>query len=203
MGISYNDYYEDLFAYFMTNEWLMKEEAEARMYFNNWMMTGRINHPKIGVEIHGWNIIHRTSMNMHQENQIEQLYDYLEKFLERYNLPEDLLASLMKLQRSYYIKYDDRNQYPINLELDYNIWEYLSFNRLLTKTKTVYRLDFPEDKTMSFNRFLELFYFARRRNFGKATVDIVNNIDSKGARRGAGAAKAQGSFSVKKKQLVA
>jgi hypothetical protein len=109
----------------------------------------------------------------------------------------------MKLQRSYYIKYDDRNQYPMNLELDYNIWEYLSFNRPLTENKTVYRLDFPEDKTMSFNRFLELFYFARRRNFGKATVDIVNNIDSKGARRGAGAAKAQGSFSVKKKQLVA
>jgi hypothetical protein len=48
-----------------------------------------------------------------------------------------------------------------------------------------------------------LFYFARRRNFGKATVDIVSGSNSKGARRGAGAAKAQGSFSVKKKQLVA
>ena len=91
----------------------------------------------------------------------------------------------------------------MNLELDYNIWEYLSFNRPLTKSSTVYRLDFPEDKTMSFNRFLELFYFARRRNFGKATVDLVSGGDSKGARRGAGAAKAQGSFSVKKKQLVA
>ena len=203
LNISYNDYYEELFAHFMTNEWVKKEESEARMYFNNWMMTGRINHPKIGVEIHGWNIIHRTSMNMHQENQVEQLYDHLEQFLERYNLPPDLLASLMKLQRSYYIKYDDRNQYPMNLELDYNIWEYLSFNRPLTKTTTVYRLDFPEDKTMSFNRFLELFYFARRRNFGKATVDRVSGSDSRGARRGAGAAKAQGSFSVKKKQLVA
>jgi hypothetical protein len=203
LGISYNDYYEELFAHFMTNDWVKKEEAEARMYFNNWMMTGRINHPKIGVEIHGWNIIHRTSMNMHQENQVEQLYDHLEQFLERYNLPANLLASLMKLQRSYYIKYDDRNQYPMNLELDFNIWEYLSFNRPLTENKTVYRLDFPEDKTMSFNRFLELFYFARRRNFGKATVDRVSGGDSKGARRGAGAAKAQGSFSVKKKQLVA
>ena len=203
LDVSYNDYYEDLFAYFMTNDWVKKEEAEARMYFNNWMMTGRINHPKIGVEIHGWNIIHRTSMNMHQENQVEQLYDHLEQFLERYNLPPDLLASLMKLQRSYYIKYDDRNQYPINLQLDYNIWEYLSFSKPLEKVPTVYRLDFPEDKTMSFNRFLELFYFARRRNFGKATVDRVSGGDSKGARRGAGAAKAQGSFSVKKKQLVA
>jgi len=203
LNISYNDYYEELFAHFMTNEWVKKEESEARMYFNNWMMTGRINHPKIGVEIHGWNIIHRTSMNMHQENQVEQLYDHLEKFLERYNLPPDLLASLMKLQRSYYIKYDDRNQYPMNLQLDYNIWEYLSFSKPLEKVFTVYRLDFPEDKTMSFNRFLELFYFARRRNFGKATVDRVSGGDSKGARRGAGAAKAQGSFSVKKKQLVA
>jgi hypothetical protein len=203
LDISYNDYYEELFAHFMTNPWVKKEEQEARMYFNNWMMTGKINHPKIGVEIHGWNIIHRTSMNMHQENQVEQLYDHLEKFLERYDLPADLLASLMKLQRSYYIKYDDRNQYPMNLQLDYNIWEYLSFNRPLEKTPTTYRLDFPEDKTMSFNRFLELFYFARRRNFGKATVDLVGNSDSKAARRGAGAAKAQGSFSVKKKQLVA
>jgi hypothetical protein len=203
LSISYNDYYEELFAHFMTNEWVKKEESEARMYFNNWMMTGRINHPKIGVEIHGWNIIHRTSMNMHQENQVEQLYDHLEQFLERYNLPPDLLASLMKLQRSYYIKYDDRNQYPMNLQLDYNIWEYLSFSKPLEKLPTVYRLDFPEDKTMSFNRFLELFYFARRRNFGKATVDRVSGGDSKGARRGAGAAKAQGSFSVKKKQLVA
>jgi radical SAM superfamily enzyme YgiQ (UPF0313 family) len=203
LNISYNDYYEELFAHFMTNEWVKKEESEARMYFNNWMMTGRINHPKIGVEIHGWNIIHRTSMNMHQENQVEQLYDHLEQFLERYNLPPDLLASLMKLQRSYYIKYDGRNQYPMNLELDYNIWEYLSFSKPLEKVPTVYRLDFPEDKTMSFNRFLELFYFARRRNFGKATVDRVSGGDSKGTRRGAGAAKAQGSFSVKKKQLVA
>jgi tRNA A37 methylthiotransferase MiaB len=201
LGISYNDYYEDLFEYAMTNEWLKKEESEARHYFSNWMTTGKINHPKIGVEIHGWNIIHRTSMNMHQEQKVNELYDFLETFLQRYNLPADLLASLMKLQRNYYIKYEDRNNYPMDLELDYNIWEYLSFNKPLVKTTTSYHLDFPEDKTMSFNRFLELFYFARRRNFGKATVDRIGVDDNtKSARRGAGAAKAQGSFSVK--QLV-
>jgi tRNA A37 methylthiotransferase MiaB len=198
LGISYNDYYEDLFAYAMTNEWLKKEESEARHYFSNWMTTGKINHPKIGVEIHGWNIIHRTSMNMHQEQKVNELYDFLETFLQRYNLPADLLASLMKLQRNYYIKYEDRNNYPMDLELDYNIWEYLSFNKPLVKTTTSYHLDFPEDKTMSFNRFLELFYFARRRNFGKATVDRIGVDDNtQSARRGAGAAKAQGSFSIK------
>jgi hypothetical protein len=136
---------------------------------------------------------------MHQEDRVDELYDFLEKFLQRYNWPEDLLASLIKLQRNYYIKYTDRNQYPMNLDVDYNIWDFLSFGQPLQKTPTTYALDFPEDKTMSLNRFLELFYFARRRNFGKATVDRVGLIDAKTTQRGQGAAKAQGSFSIKKK----
>ena len=139
---------------------------------------------------------------MHQENCVDDLYDFLESFLLRYNLPEDLLRSLMKLQRNYYIKYDDRHQYPMKLEIDYNIWDYLSFNQPLKQIPTTYLLDFPEDKTMSLNRFLELFYFARRRNFGKATVERTGARDVQVAKRGQGAAKAQGSFSVKKKQLA-
>jgi tRNA A37 methylthiotransferase MiaB len=197
LGISYNDYYEDLMQYCKSQAWLQKEETEARKYFLNWMTTGKIDHPKIGVEIHGWNIIHRSSMNMHSENVTDDLYDFMEQFLQRYNLPKDLLASLMKLQRAYYIKYDARDHYPMVLDLDYNIWDFLSFDQPLTKVNTQYKLDFPEDKTMSFNRFLELFYFARRRNFGKATVDLVGTTNTKGTQRGAGAAKAQGSFSVK------
>lgn len=198
LGISYADYYEDLFAYFMTMPWMQKEEREARQYFSNWMTTGLINHPKIGVEIHGWNIIHRTSMNMHAENKVEEMYDWLEKFLERYNLEPELLQSLMKMQRAYYIRYEDRHNYPMNVKLDYNIWEFLSFNKDLVKSPSVYRMDFPEDKTMSFNRFLELFYFARRRNFGKATVDLIDAGNVITAKRGAGASKAQGAFSIKK-----
>lgn len=198
LGISYADYYQDLFEHFMTMPWMQKEEREARQYFSNWMTTGKINHPKIGVEIHGWNIIHRTSMNMHAENMTAAMYDCLEQFLTRYDLPADLLQSLMRLQRAYYIRYEDRDQYPINLVLDYNIWDYLSFGKPLIRQASEYRLDFPEDKTMSFNRFLELFYFARRRNFGKATVDLVDtNVIT--AKRGLGASKAQGAFSVKTK----
>lgn len=197
LGISYNDYYEDLMAYCKGHPWLQKEESEARKYFGNWMTTGKIDHPKIGVEIHGWNIIHRSSMNMHSENVTDDLYDFMEQFLQRYNLPKELLDSLMKLQRAYYIKYDERNDYPMTLELDYNIWDFISFDRPLEQVKTRYKLDFPEDKTMSFNRFLELFYFARRRNFGKATVENADT-DAIVARRGEGASKAQGTFSIKK-----
>lgn len=197
LHISYADYYDELFEYAMTHPWLRQEEAEARQYFSNWMLNGKINHPKIGVEIHGWNIIHRTSMNMHQQNMVDELHDFLEQFLQRYDLEPVLLANLMKLQRNYYIKYDARNQYPMDLTLDYNIWEYLSFNHVLEKRPSTYHLDFPEDKSMSLHRFLELFYFARRRNFGKATLELTGDAET--VRRGASAAKAQGSFSVKQK----
>ena len=197
LGVSYADYYEDLMAHCQSHPWLQQEQRDARKYFHNWMTTGKIDHPKIGVEIHGWNIIHRGSMNMHNDNVTSELYDFMEGFLHRYDLPQDLLANLIRLQRAYYIQYDARHDYPMMLELDYNIWDYLSFDQPLQRQTTRYRLDFPEDKTMSFNRFLELFYFARRRNFGKATVENVD-ADVAVARRGEGASKAQGSFSVKK-----
>jgi hypothetical protein len=73
------------------------------------------------------------------------------------------------------IAYDAIAEYPQKMELDYNIWEYLTFDRPLEKTAVTYELDFPEDKEMSFPKFLELFYFARRRNFGKSTVERIGN----------------------------
>ena len=110
--------------------------------------------------------------------------------MARYNLPVDLLNSIMRFQRRYLVAYDAMNTYPENLELDYNIWEYLGFDHDLTHAPTTYQLEFPEDKTMSFPKFLELFYFARRRNFGKAMVERIGQ-ESDGARRGDGAARAK------------
>jgi hypothetical protein len=43
---------------------------------------------------------------------------------------------------------------------------------------------------MSFSKFLELFYFARRRNFGKAMVERIGD-DADRARRGDGASRAK------------
>lgn len=202
LGVSYSDFYEDLFSYIQDHAWLRKEQDEVRQYYTNWMKTGKIEHPNIGIEIHGWNLIHRSIINMHVEKQYESIFDMLEKFMARYNLPPKLLASAMKFQRNYLVAYEARNDYPMNVDLDYNIWEFLSFNQELTEAPVSYHLEFPEDKTMSFPRFLELFYFARRRNFGKATVDRVGEtLNSNAAQRGQGASKAQGAFSVK--QVVA
>jgi hypothetical protein len=197
-NVSYADFYSELFDYIQHHDWLRKEQDEVRQYYTNWMSSGKIEHPSIGIEIHGWNLIHRSIINMHVEKQYESIFDMLEQFMQRYNLPENLLASAMKFQRNYLVAYEARNNYPMNVQLDYNLWEFLSFDQDLKETPVTYHLEFPEDKTMSFPRFLELFYFARRRNFGKATVENLNaNVVQNAARRGEGASKAQGSFSVK------
>ena len=197
-GISYDQFYSELFEYIQDHAWLKKEQDEVRQYYTNWMTSGKIEHPNIGIEIHGWNLIHRSIINMHVEKQYESIFDMLEQFMARFNLPAKLLSSAMKFQRNYLVAYEARNQYPMNVELDYNIWEFLSFNQDLTEAPVSYHLEFPEDKTMSFPRFLELFYFARRRNFGKATVDRVGEtLNVNAAQRNQGASKAQGSFSVK------
>jgi radical SAM superfamily enzyme YgiQ (UPF0313 family) len=192
-NIDYSDFYEDLFVFLQQDPWFVKEMKDVRQYYANWMTQGQIRHPNIGgIEIHGWNLIHRTILNMHVEEKYNVMFDLLRQFMLKYNLPEDLLDSVMQFQRQYLIAYNSINQYPQNLTLDYNIWEFLTFDQPLVKQQVTYNLDFPEDKSMSFPRFLELFYFARRRNFGKATVekigDETTNIDM--ARRGKASARA-------------
>jgi hypothetical protein len=188
--VPYSEFYDELFEFMQDDEWLHREQEEVREYYRSWMTTGKINHPNIGIEIHGWNLIHRTILNMHVEKQYNGIFDMLERFMARYNLPVDLLNSIMRFQRRYLVAYDAMSTYPENLELDYNIWEYLSFDHDLVHAPTVYQLEFPEDKTMSFPKFLELFYFARRRNFGKAMVERIGQ-DSNAARRGDGASRAK------------
>ena len=176
LGKDYQEFYEDFFQFLQQDAWFQKEQQETRQYFSNWMTQGRIHHPNVGgIEIHGWNLIHRTILNMHVERKYEHVFDLLEEFMKRYDLPQDLLADTMRFQRQYLIAYDRKNQYPMNLRTSFNIWEYLTSDEPLTKQTTYYIMDFPEDKDMSFPRFLELFYFARRRNFGKATVERANN----------------------------
>jgi hypothetical protein len=167
-------FYEELFEYLQQDEWWVKEQAEVRQYFHNWMTQGRIRHPNVGgIEIHGWNLIHRTILNMHVEEKYDHMFDLLERFMARYELPEDIMTNLMRFQRLYLVAYRRVREYPMMLDLDYNIWEYLTAGAELANAPVRYRLEFPEDKEMSFPRFLELFYFARRRNFGKAMVDRI------------------------------
>jgi hypothetical protein len=144
---------------------------ETRQYYKNWMTNGRINHPDIAnIEVHGWNIVHRTTLNMIADRNYNHVFDLIEKFAyQELDVDHNILSQLLKFQKTYVIDYDDMNKFPITLDFDYDFIGYIQDTAEL-ETSARYKFDFVEDKNMSLERFLENIYFYRKRNFGKALI---------------------------------
>ena len=172
-GVEYQDFYDSLWQELDRDPWLRTEAKETRDYYSNWMIDGKIQHPNLGgIEIHGWNLMHRTVLNIHVQNRYQNVFGFLKNFLSKFDLPYELMSDIMTLQTAYFVPYQEINQYPKNIQLNHNLWEYITDQEPLLRELDCYDycIDFPEDKKMTFTRFLELFYFARRRNFGKAAI---------------------------------
>ncbi len=172
--VDYGEFYNKLFDFLNKDEWFVKEMKEVREYYRNWMSSGKISHPNVGnVEIHGWNLIHRTVINIHAEQKYEYVFGLLEKFVrENFNLDSELLEELMLFQKNYLINHSDIPNLPRRIDFKHDFLNYLQNNGEL-KQSASYQFDFNEDKTMSLTRFCENLYFYRRRNFGKAWITKV------------------------------
>lgn len=175
-NIDYKDFYNELYEFLQHDEWFVAEQEEIRKYFTLWFENGRVNHPKLGgIEIHGWNLLHRTILNIQIDKCHNHVYNMLNKFMQRYDIDPEIMEDLDLLQRNYVIEYENVNSYPKTVEFKNNIYDYITRDEELKKEPTKYYMDFPEDKDISFSRFLEYYYFARRRDFGKAKIKVLNN----------------------------
>jgi hypothetical protein len=67
------------------------------------------------------------------------------------------------------VDYTQCGTYPKVIDFKYDIFGYLQ-NQNELESPASYEFDFPEDKTMTLEKFCEQIFFARRRNFGKAWV---------------------------------
>ena len=170
-GIEYKDFYEKLFEHIKRDEWLNAEINRIAHHYANWGKFGKIDHDPIqGMEIHGWNLIHSTVINLHSEDKHAHIFNVVEQFLiENFDINPLLLRDLITFQKAFLINYRDAQSYPKQLKLDYDIFGYVQNDSEL-KSEATYEMDFPEDKDMSLQRFCEQIFFARRRNFGKAWV---------------------------------
>lgn len=169
--IDYSTFYDKLWNYLITDPWFVQECKELRQYYQNWMIDGKINHPNISnIEVHGWNIIHRTTLNMHLNRKYDYVFDLIEKFvMSEFNIDHDCLTQLLQFQRNYVVDYDRISQFPYTVNFDYDFLGYMLDNSEL-KTTVDYKFDFHESKDISLDRFLENIYFGRKRNFGKAVI---------------------------------
>ena len=169
-NVEYETFYEKLYQYVLEDEWLSSEVERITEHYNNWTENGRIDHEPIqGMEIHGWNLIHSTVINIQGERKHKHVFDLIDRFVkENFDLPEQILNDLLYVQRKFLINYEECGTYPINIELDNDIIGYVQGEQL--DNNSVYEFDFPEDKSMSLQQFCEQIFFARRRNFGKSWI---------------------------------
>lgn len=175
LGVDYSEFYLGFYKVLKADPWFIDEESEMEKHYSDWFTQGSINHPMIGnIAIKGLNLIHRTLLNIHIDRKYEHVYQLLKSYMSKYDLDPQLLDDLIKFQKNYLVSYDEIKNYPMKLELSYNIYDYLVYDAPLEKTTSVYTMSFPEDPNMTFQQFLEKIYFARRRNFGKALVTKNN-----------------------------
>lgn len=173
MGVSYKDFYESLFDYIKSDEWLETQKEEIRYYYNKWMTEGVIGHPDLqNVEIHGWNLMHRTLILMHTEKQLSEIFKTVENFIDRYFDDKELKKQILDFQKNYFISYDTIKNYPLVEYYDYDFINYLRGGNLYNHTSI--KFEFLENKEMSEAEFFENIYFRRRRNFGKAHITILH-----------------------------
>jgi radical SAM superfamily enzyme YgiQ (UPF0313 family) len=170
-GIDYSVFYDKLWDYLQDDPWFIKERNELRQYYRNWMIDGKINHPNISnIEVHGWNIIHRTTLNMHLDRKYNYVFDLIERFVtNKFSLNANCLTQLLQFQRNYVINYDNIEQFPYTMQFDYDFLGYILDDTPLENT-VKYKFEFHESKDISLDRFLENIYFGRKRNFGKSLI---------------------------------
>ncbi len=171
-GIEYREFYDKLWKYIESDEWLSSEIKRIEEHYRRWTTVGRIDHEPIrGMEIHGWNLIHSTVINLHNVNKHDHIFNVVEKFVksEYADLGESLIEDLIKFQRTFLIDYNEIQNYTKTLEFKHDIPGYVQDTHTLD-TPCTYEFEFPEDHDMSLEQFCEQIFFARRRNFGKAWI---------------------------------
>ena len=177
LTVEYDDFYEKLYRFISDDPWFAEEEKKIRSYYEQWAQDGKINHPDIGnVAIHGWNLIHRTVINIHIQRKHLAVFDLFKDFLEKnYNLESAIMDQLLQFQEKYIIGWEMLSGYPNKKTFDYDFLGYLQDNKPLDH-KTAIEFDFRENKDMSLDEFCENIYFGRKRLFGRAKMRVIHDI---------------------------
>lgn len=175
-NVSYDEFYDKLYDFISLDPWFAEEERKIRYHYTKWSEKGKIDHPDIGnVVIHGWNLIHRTSINMHMDRKHSYTFALIREFLrENYNIEPTVMDQLFQFQKDYIIDWKILEKYPNRRTFDYDFLGYIQDDLPLVKEVTV-EFDFREDKTMNLDQFCENIYFGRKRLFGKARMNKYDN----------------------------
>ena len=171
VGVEYQSFYEKFFEYIKQDSWLNSEIERIREHYGNWAKYGKIDHTPIeGIEIHGWNLVHSTIINLHSQSKGKHIFDVVKSFVrDNFELDDRLFEQLIDFQKNYLVEHSEAPLYPKVVTYDYDFLGFIQGTDSLDN-QTSFEFDFPEDRSMSLQQFCEQIFFARRRNFGKSWI---------------------------------
>ena len=168
--ISYETFYEKLYQHLEKFSWLDQERNKVSKHYTDWMNNGKIDYcVNNNINIHGWNLIHSTLINLQHSNQFDNLYSFLHKFILEFDLEESVAQDLIQFQKNYVINYNDILSYPKIVNTKYNFLGYIKEGTVLLDPSQ-YQFDYVENKELTFQQYCEHLFFSRRKNFGKALI---------------------------------
>lgn len=174
-GVTYADFYENLYDLLYKDEWFAKEYLRVSTAFKVWENTGEMITPCIdNVRISMLNINNSTTMALYDENRVEHIMKIIDEYMQRFkHLFDDevLFDELLEFQRNYTIKYEDLHKYPIKKTYKNDFISFLVGKELKSPVTLLY--NFTHDPKIIKKTFIEQITFGRRRNFGKASIERI------------------------------
>lgn len=170
-SIDYGEFYDRLWSWCQQHDWLGEQLRQTRQFFKNWFLQGRAAHPRIGrVEIFGWNLVHRISLLMIHQRQLDLILADVQQFLQHdIGIDADISRELIDFQSCYVLDYERFWRLPTTKVFEHDFLGYIQDGSPLHQVCT-YEFSTLERQDISEDHFLENMYFARKRNFGKSII---------------------------------
>jgi radical SAM superfamily enzyme YgiQ (UPF0313 family) len=168
---TYEEFYTGFFEHCKKDAWFSEQIENIRTRYLSWMLDGKIDHPRIaGIQIHGWNLIHSTTIKIHVDQKYDHIFNLIGDYTKSLNVGLDNLDQLLEFQRLNIVEYNDLDQYPKVKQFDIDPVGCLLYDNPYN-APSKYSFGFPENISMSLQMFCENIFFGRRRNFGKAWIE--------------------------------
>ena len=172
-GISYRDFYENLFEYFKKDDYMASEFRSIAKFYDSWG-SGNESIDVNGFTIRRMSLMWKIIISVVSNNKIEHVLDLLEGYVrERYTLDPEFIDDLIDFQRKSVINYRDLKEYPLRGEYKHDFHNYLLHDTELEKP-VKYTFNYNGDRELTANQYLEYIYWKRRENFGIAHIQAEN-----------------------------
>jgi putative methyltransferase len=172
-GVSYEEFYNQLFAFLPQDPWWANEIQVTKDCYQEWIDKGRVNtRPIAGIHIPGWNLDNRITLSLHATGKFDELYTLINKFMKTH-YPIEHLNELIDFQKNMLLHFNEMKNYPKTINFQHDFFGFLNGEGPLD-CPTTYEFSTIENPKMELQLFLENFYFGRKRNFGRTRIKKIS-----------------------------